>query len=470
MRAKHIPLGPTLVVMVGPSGAGKSTYAEQFSPDEVVSTDRLRLEYLGDLRRTDMDDVIMNEFDRRIKNRLELGLRVVADATHIRDTARRRTVNLGALYGARVIYLVVNRSLMAKMNHAGWRADVTVDGKPLIVRHDETFVANEPSILCGDGGLVRTVIDTRKEVPDIVVPLARDAHATWAFDQAPLVDLKSRNYKGILVVGDIHGNLTGLEKMIRFARQENLFIVFLGDIVDYDPNTLLVASEVARIVFNGWGVSVMGNHERKILKWVIRERWNHAGLFEAEHGFSGDLSPGNLPTVNQIKAMMPQERFEWETRFIGLCATMPHSVRMGQWLFVHGAAGKKMFDEAPFRYPPNTPEESFAMYGETTGKIVRGFPERIYDWVDMVPPRMNVVVGHDCRSDTEAFVQVGAAGGRAVFLDTGSSKPDRFPNGHLTAMSLEIVSRKKIGYVLENERFHSEHDLYSCAPPMREAS
>src|ERR1044071_5839854 len=110
---KKITQGPTLVVLIGPSGSGKSSFAHHFKvhdPYSVVSTDELRIEFTGDIRRQDKNDLVMNEFDRRICMRLEQGKRVIADATHIRNSARRRTAKLARKYGARVIYVVFDRS------------------------------------------------------------------------------------------------------------------------------------------------------------------------------------------------------------------------------------------------------------------------------------------------------------------------------------------------------------------------
>lgn len=475
-------MGPVLVVAIGPSGSGKSHWAaENFTKQEIVSTDDLRVEYLGDVRRQDGDDRVFNEFDQRICNRLELGMRVVADAMHIRASARRRTAKLAQKFGAEVIYAVTNRTIPAKITHGGWRNDIVVDGKSLIIRTEETFQGQLPSILGGDG-LCRKIIDLRSEKPLYAHPLKRDWDGPHGPEQAPLADLLSRGFQGILVISDVHGNHDGLVKMIKLARQEKLFMVFLGDIVDYATDTLKCADTVARLVFDGWAISVMGNHEKKIDKWVSyeRDKWTGehnalvtecgepdavlpaARMLRRNQGFDGKISGGNLVTINQIKAMganNPQDRFSWETRFMGLCETMPHMIRMPGYTFVHGAIGPHMLDSTEFRFTPESAQESFAMFGQSTGKIVNGFPERIYDWVDEIPPRMTVVVGHDCRQSTEPLIHEGAAGGRVIFLDTGSSKPDRFENGHLSAMSLQITSRRKMGFILENEAFYDERDL-----------
>jgi hypothetical protein len=42
--------------------------------------------------------------------------------------------------------------------------------------------------------------------------------------------------------------------------------------------------------------------------------------------------------------------------------------------------------------------------------------------VDAIPPGLNVVVGHDARSETAPMVSKSPLGGRAVLLDTGCGK------------------------------------------------
>ena len=68
------------------------------------------------------------------------------------------------------------------------------------------------------------------------------------------------------------------------------------------------------------------------------------------------------------------------------------------------------------------------MYGETSGVFNNGYPERLYNWVEKIPPRHTVVVGHAVLSVDEPVTKTGA-GGSAIFLDTGSSKDITFDNG-----------------------------------------
>ena len=75
----------------------------------------------------------------------------------------------------------------------------------------------------------------------------------------------------------------------------------------------------------------------------------------------------------------------------------------------------------------------YRLFGQVTGRTrADGYPERILDWVDRIPSGMTVYCGHDRRStDGRPYVQHGAAGGEAVFLDTGAGK-----GGHLSWLDL----------------------------------
>ena len=74
-----------------------------------------------------------------------------------------------------------------------------------------------------------------------------------------------------------------------------------------------------------------------------------------------------------------------------------------------------------------------ALYGEPTGRTQPdGYPERSLRWVDRIPSGITVYCGHDCRSsDGRPYRRRGAAGGSAVFLDTGAGK-----GGHLSWIDL----------------------------------
>ena len=412
---KVIPLGPSLVVMVGPSGAGKSTFiAEHFEPREVVSTDAIRREFTGDHRRHDKHNTVIDAYHRRIGEKLWAGQRVVADATHLRNSERRKVAFIALDYGIRVTYVVVNRPMEQKLKTAGWREGVRVKGKSLIQAHEETFEANEGEILRGDGLRGVTVIDTRNENFRVVQALPRNPELVAR-------ELFDRGFRYIRVIGDVHGNQKGLTEALN--AHPDTFFLFLGDIPDYGSYTIGAVEEVEYLMSRGLATNLRGNHEWKVFRFITQERGD---------GFRGTEGHGNAVTFNQIRAMDPVTRIEWEQRFIGLFEMSPDTIEMDDWLFVHAAAHPAMWGNNMFRFHRHSTLETYAIYGETTGRTgLDGFPERLYNWVNKVPPGKTVVVGHAIRSVHEPMVVRGNAGGEVIFLDTGSSKSlDNVP-GHL---------------------------------------
>jgi hypothetical protein len=392
-------------MMVGPSGAGKSTLiGKHFNSREVISLDALRVEFTGDVRRQDRNDEVLNEVYRRVEVKTSIGQRVVIDATHLRDKDRRRSYELGLMLDIPVTYLVVNRSVESKLQTAGWRKEIFSQkrGLGLIEWHEQTFQANEAKILLGDSQKGINVIDTRVDEFEVIQELSRENLSE---------DLQSRGFTKVRVIADVHGNLDSYRKAIDVS--DDTFLIFLGDLLDYDVRGIEIVERTYRLIQRGRAISIRGNHEKKIANWVVRERGE---------GFEGNISHGNDFTVNVVKAMTPARRAAWEAKFLALVDLSPDWIALGRYLFVHGAAHHSIWGDTLFRADRNSKREAMAMYGETTGEYVNGFPERLYNWVDDVPARHIAVVGHAVLSTDGPLTKENDNGGKAIFLDTGSSK------------------------------------------------
>lgn len=441
-------------MLVGPSGAGKSTFCEAyFTSNEVVSSDAIRQEYAGDFRSQEKNPAVFEEFHRRLRVRLRQCHRAVADATHLQDRDRRKTAEIGKELGVPVVYVVINRPLHEKSATAGWRSGVQIGAHSLVENHDSKFRQNEKRILSGDG-LADVVVDIRTD--EYVVEAGSGATKSYRSSielprdpKLVLGELQARGFNRIRVVGDVHGNLNGLSKAIEAPA--DTYFQFLGDLLDYGSDSLETVRIVAEMVREGRAGNLRGNHERKAYNYVTQER---------RDGFRGKISHGNAVTFNQLKAIGDEARRNWEDEYLELIDASPdHLVikdSIRTWGFVHGAMAPYMLDEIEFRFGRTTHAESFALYGETMTDdkgqtLYEGdYPKRIYDWVDRLPAQSIVVVGHDIRSREAPFEQNGASGGRAVFLDTGSSK-----DGKLSWMDLNIeVQRDEL--VLAHQGYGSE--------------
>lgn len=153
-----------LTIMVGPSGAGKSSMLAKLHDDIgqiVISSDGLREQICGDFKDQSQNERVFRTMHELAKKRLELGLPVILDATHIKRKDRLESLKcLPSDLPAR--YVVVNRPLHEKERDGGWRTGVMVGSKTLIQKHDQTFKSNLKDILAGDGQPNVTVVDLRK--------------------------------------------------------------------------------------------------------------------------------------------------------------------------------------------------------------------------------------------------------------------------------------------------------------------
>ena len=397
---KRIPLH-SLVIMVGPDGSGKSAIAaKKFEPYEVVSATGIKFELTGDKERLDINDLVFREIHRRISIKLELGERVVVDATNLRRNDRVSLAEIGLRHAAPVFYVVA----------CGEPNDRNS-------RQHERFKSNEKDIIRGDS--IAYVVDTRREDFEVVRKI--DSHDIQG-------DLKARGYRGIMAVGDVHGMSQSLKSALDWAVSRNLFTMFLGDVIDYGPDSLECVDRIYDQISRGKALMVIGNHERKIEKWLEQTRRGHVKV---------RLSEGNKTTTRAIEALGADSRRKFEAKFKAMLNMSRHHWIVGNTMFVHGAAEPEMFEM-------NSPRlvgrfETFALFGEVDNSVKRadGYPNRIYDWVDRIPHDKQVIVGHDIRSTLKPLEAKGKGGGSAVFMDTGSGK-----GGHLTTADLMFDGEK----------------------------
>ena len=135
-----------LTIMVGPSGAGKSTWARaNFKPEEIISSDDLREAINGSRFDQSNPTTIFRAVHKLAKARLDCGLRVCLDATHLRRKHRVEAASLAPKHTT-VKYVVINRSMEDKIRDGDWRLNVP----GLLKKHEETFKNNLQYIKKGD--------------------------------------------------------------------------------------------------------------------------------------------------------------------------------------------------------------------------------------------------------------------------------------------------------------------------------
>jgi len=212
------------------------------------------------------------------------------------------------------------------------------------------------------------------------------------------------------VVGDVHGDARGFAA----AADTDRFVVQLGDLTDGGPDSAGALRIMFRLLDAGRGLFVLGNHDFKLARALAGQE------VRVDAALAGTLA---------------QLDEDLRRRVVAEVARAPAWVRFGEALFVHGGFHSAMQEAPPPRVPLRRAEGPVAraLFGEPTGRMQPdGFPERSLRWVDRIPRGLTVYCGHDRRSsDGRPYLHRGAAGGVAVFLDTGAGK-----GGHLSWIDL----------------------------------
>jgi len=211
------------------------------------------------------------------------------------------------------------------------------------------------------------------------------------------------------VVGDVHGDAA----TFAYATATDRFVVQLGDLTDYGPDSAGVLKKMFSLVDAGDGLFLLGNHDHKLARALAGQK---------------------VRTDKNLGATLAQLDDDVRRRFSSEAARAPAWLRHGARLFVHGGFHTLMLDGvSPTGIGRAEGALGRALYGEMTGRTQEdGFPERSLAWVDRIPAGLTVYCGHDRRSsDGRPYERKGAAGGTAVFLDTGAGK-----GGHLSWIDL----------------------------------
>jgi hypothetical protein len=387
---KKIPLN-SLVILID---AHTTDITSQFPAHEFVSVEQVQNRLIGGEERPDLRNLFMREMEHEAMTKLTLGQRVVVDVPDLRRESRMALARNAVNKGMTVFYLV---------NDLNVRKD--------LVRGDK----------------LAEVIDVKHSKLDIVKPL----------DNSDLfTQLINRGYDGVTVVPDVHGSLNSMLSAINWARRRNNFLLFLGDALDYGRDSLETIDEAYRLVTRGEAEFIIGNHEKKIYRWVTqRDGASHIKLSEA-----------NKVTTSRIEALGESEMERWTSRFKALY-NMSRNHRIAQnFAFTHGAVHHDIWQVTDQRVSGKF--EEMCLFGEVDNDAPRrqdGYPNRIYNWVDKLPNDHVAVVGHDIRSTEFPLVHRGTKGGQAIFLDTGCSK-----SGHLSTMDIRFVNG-----VVKIENFNS---------------
>jgi hypothetical protein len=223
-------------------------------------------------------------------------------------------------------------------------------------------------------------------------------------------------FNGILVLGDVHGMFGKFTDALSYAVSNNLYIISLGDLVDYGDHSSYVVDMAYNFVERGQMSIVYGNHERKLYKFFKQRA-------------EGKI---RVTVGDALKASIKSFDDRSESVFMMLVDGMANVIRYEHCWFTHGAIHPSLYT----RQEMHGIAYNHAMFGEvdnTTPMKPDGYPNRVYNWVKHIPTDHMVYVGHDIRSYIRPFQD-----GNAIFMDTGCGK-----GGVLSGMLLDHTGDKK---------------------------
>ena len=236
-----------------------------------------------------------------------------------------------------------------------------------------------------------------------------------------------RKYNGALVLGDIHGMYNVFLNAYEYAKQNKLYLISLGDIVDYGDKPIECYLLAKTIIENKEGCFLIGNHDDKNIRW---SKGNKIKI--------GKVLKKTLERVDYNQQVY-KDLLEFYNN------NSEYYINIGKCHFAHGGIKPDIWDKPIDKLSKS--QKDFCLYGQVDFSRTaeyRGiqYHARLYSWCDEVPKDKTVIVGHD-RSPfkelpdfednlKEPLVYNNDQGGTTIFMDTGSGK-----GGHLSGLILK---------------------------------
>jgi len=405
----------SLVLLIGPSGAGKTTFAHaHFRSTEILSSDAFRAMIADDEADQSATREAFAILHQVAEARLRRGRLTVIDATNTRREARLPLLELARRYHVPCVAVIFDYPKEVYLAHDRQRSGRHV-GEAVIERQLRQLEDNRPA-LREEPFQRRYWIKSPEEAARAVVirqPLPCDRR-WWRgpFD----------------IIGDIHGCFDELVELLerlgyrvaeqrtrsgdvhyQLAHPDGRRLLFVGDLVDRGPKIVPVLRLVMAACGRGRAAVVLGNHDRKLLRYL------EGRAVQIAHGFE--------VTVEQLEGESP----EFKQRVRNFLRRLPHHLVLDGGRLVVAHAG--LPEEYQGRDSPAV--RRIALFGVTSGEVdERGLPIRL-NWAREYRGRAYVVYGHTPVTDAVWI-------NRTLNIDTGCVFGNR-----LTALrypEMEVVS------------------------------
>lgn len=216
------------------------------------------------------------------------------------------------------------------------------------------------------------------------------------------------NKQGILTIGDVHGYYRDFLLYYNYAKNNNLLFIPLGDYVDNGPDSMLVLARLLEGYEHKFCLPIVGNHDEKYYRYLLGNKVKVGKAMQPTID-----SSNTYPHIPKLFTQRFKDFFCWINTKFG----------NRDYCFVHGSyvpSMKKFQTMGGLR--KKDPRVNKALRGETDEtNNEKGYPTRLYNWVQDIPNNMSVFVGHDIRNNYPV-VEENFRGGKVYFMDTGKKQ------------------------------------------------
>lgn len=142
------------------------------------------------------------------------------------------------------------------------------------------------------------------------------------------------NKNKYFVVGDVHGQITMLEKLLEYWKPEEEQLLFLGDLADRGENSKATLELAYELVQNQGAIVIKGNHD-EMLELFLQNPSEYVNLYYMNGGGSTvnsllgkDMKKGSF----EESAKEIQKQYPWLLPFL---KSLPLKHEWEDYLFVH---------------------------------------------------------------------------------------------------------------------------------------
>jgi polynucleotide kinase-phosphatase len=434
----------SLVVLIGVTGSGKSSFAKKhFKRTEILSSDECRALVTDDENNQAATKDAFDVLYFIAGKRLEKGLLTVVDATNVQKESRKGLIELARTYHCLPVAIVLDLPEKVCEERNQSRPNRIMGSH--VIRQQAQQLKRSIRGLKNEGFRQIYVLKSIEEV-DSVLEIKREK----------LYNDKKEESGPFDIIGDIHGCFDELKELLfklgytinnseesidlfgfNVIAPEKRKVIFVGDLVDRGPDSLIVLRLVMSMVNSGVAYCVPGNHDLKLQKFL--------------KGKSVQLKHGLEITAKQLESESAEFKKTIDQFLYGLVS---HYVfDKGNLVVAHAGLKEDMHGRA------SGAVRSFCMYGETTGEIDEfGLPVR-HNWAKEYRGNAKVVYGHTPVPEAEWL-------NRTIDIDTGcvfggKLTALRYPEEELVSVKAKMVycePVKPINFIESQNKLSPQHE------------